>query len=208
MNYQLTCSKLATHCNGNFLEVPWKEISISSPFVHSHGQGGLCMHTQVQAAWDEFYLYLRYHCQDDEIIATMTKRDDPLYEEEVVEAFLAPVSIQEYYELNLSPRNVVFDSLIHHDGIYRTNHDSWDCEGLRTGVFRRNIGGQNFGDWDGYLSIPFASLGQAPVSGQIWRVNFFRIKRHDGDQYLAWAPTEAVPANFHVPGKFGTLVFA
>ena len=46
----------------------------------------------------------------------MTNRDDPLYNEEVVEAFVAPEDTHHYYEFNLSPRNVVFDSEIRHDG--------------------------------------------------------------------------------------------
>ena len=45
----------------------------------------------------------------------MVNQDDPLYEEEVV-SVIAPENLSQYYEFNLSPRNVVFDSLISHDG--------------------------------------------------------------------------------------------
>ena len=65
-----------------------------------------------------------------------------------------------------------------------------------------------FGDWDGYLAISFQCLNITPSSGQVMRVNFFRIKRRGGDQYLAWSPTHAEPANFHIPHKFGELILA
>ena len=160
--------------------------------------------TQVQAAWDKDYLYLRFHCQDDEILANILHRTI-LYDEEVVEAFIAPTSLGEYFEFNLSPRNVVFDSLIQHDGTKAAGYPNWDCHGLRHGVFRRNVSSSQFGDWDGYLAIPFQCLNITPSSGQVMRANFFRIKRRDGDQYLAWSPTNAEPANFHIPKNLECL---
>ena len=208
MNLQLTCTRTSASYQGDFLRVQWEIVPLSSPFVHSHGRGGNCYKTQVQAAWDKDYLYLRFHCQDDEIVANMLRRDDPLYDEEVVEAFIAPTSLGQYFEFNLSPRNVVFDSLIQHDGTKATGYPNWDCSGLRHGVFRRNASSSQFGDWDGYLAISFQCLNITPSSGQVMRVNFFRIKRRGGDQYLAWSPTHAEPANFHIPHKFGELILA
>lgn len=207
MGFLLNCVRLPASYNGDFLNVPWATVPISSPFVHSHGQGGDCLLTQVQAAWDNAFLYLRFHCQDEEIVANMKKRDDPLYDEEVVEAFLAPVSLGQYFEFNLSPRNVIFDSLITHDGKTFTGHPSWDCHFLKHGVQRRNSASPLFGDWDGYLAIPFECLNVIPASGQSWRANFYRIKRHGGDAYLAWSPTFAEPAAFHIPNYFGHVVF-
>lgn len=206
MGFQLNCPKLPSAYNGDFLAIPWATVPMSSPFAHSHGKGGECPTTQVQAAWDHTFLYLRFHCQDGEILANMHKRDEPLYDEEVVEAFLAPISLGQYYEFNLSPRNVVFDSLISHNGTTFTGHPSWDCHGLKHGVFRRNAAKKEFGDWDGYLAIPFECINVLPSSGQTWRVNFYRIKRQGGDQYLAWSPTLVEPAAFHIPSKFGELV--
>lgn len=203
---QLLCLKTPSACRGDYSAVPWDDLPLSSPFVHSHGKGGTCYLTQVQTAWDGEFLYIRFHCADDEILATMTERDQPLYDEEVVEVFIAPVSPSQYYEFNLSPRNVVFDSLIEHDGINFTGHSTWDCPQLVHGVYRRNSANHNFGDWDGYLAIPFACLNITPAPGQSLGINFFRIKRLPQDQYLAWSPTGRDPAAFHIPDRFGVLV--
>lgn len=203
---QLLCFKTPTACKGDYLAVPWINLPLSSPFVHSHGKGGSCYKTEVQVAWDQEFLYIRFHCNDDDILATMLQRDQPLYDEEVVEAFIAPVTLGQYFEFNLSPRNVVFDSLIEHDGINFTGHSNWDCLQLRHGVFRRNSAAKNFGPWDGYLAIPFECLNITPASGQTIRANFYRIKRLGGEQYLAWCPTGADPAAFHIPESFGELV--
>lgn len=205
-NQQLLCFKTPSPCGGDFLQVPWATLPVSSTFVHSHGEGGPCYNTQVQVAWEPQFLYVRFHCEDDEILATMEKRDQPLYDEEVVEVFLAPTSLGQYFEFNLSPRNVIFDSLITHDGTTFTGHPEWDCLGLKHGVFRRNAANRVFGDWDGYLAIPFECLNTKPASGQSIRANFYRIKRLGGEQFLAWSATEVKPANFHVPTKFGELI--
>lgn len=207
MSFQLNCVKLGQAYEGDFFAIPWSNAPMSSVFVPAHGKGGTSPKTQVQAVWDAQYLYLRFHCDDDEIVATMLKRDSPLYDEDVVEAFLAPVSLGEYYEFNLSPRNVIFDSFITHDGKNFKGHPNWDCYDVKHNVQRRNSALPIFGPWDGYLAIPFRCLNITPSSGQIWRANFYRIKRQGGDQYLAWSPTHADPANFHIPSKFGELIF-
>ncbi|NMA61215.1 MAG: hypothetical protein GX956_04945, partial [Firmicutes bacterium] len=72
---QLLCFKTPTACEGDYLAVPWGSLPLSSPFVHSHGRGGECYHTQVQVAWDQGFLYVRFHCEDDEIVANMRQRD-------------------------------------------------------------------------------------------------------------------------------------
>ena len=42
--------------------------------------------------------------------------------------------------------------------------------------------------------------------GDAWRVNLYRIDQYEGQQELyAWSPT--LCETFHVPGRFGELVF-
>lgn len=184
----------------------------------SDGAGPARYQTTVQTAWDSNYLYVAFRCEDDAILATMERRDDPLYEQEVVEVFIAPETLSSYFEFELSPRNVVFDAKVTHDG--RTFHGdvAWDCGGLLSVVFRQSPGHEenlwqvdagSFGSWVGALAIPFEALdGSSPRPGDEWRVNFYRIKRAPVPEFAAWSPTLAIPPNFHVPSRFGVLRFA
>lgn len=207
MRYTLNCVKTHKFCNGDFLKVSWEKSPSSSTFVYAEGNGREAIKTSVKTSWDDDFLYVRFRCEDSEIMANMVTRDEPLYDEEVVEVFLAPTSLEEYFEFNLSPRNVVFDSLIKHDGKRHHGHPEWNCLNFKHKVIRANPKGRCFGDWYGYMAIPFKCLDTLPKSGSRWNVNFYRIKRVGGEQYLAWSPTLVNPAYFHVPSKFGTLVF-
>ncbi|KRE70063.1 carbohydrate-binding family 9-like protein [Paenibacillus sp. Soil750] len=165
------------------------------------------LETRFRACWTAESLYIRYECEDDHVVTTMTRRDDPLYEEDVVEVFLDPFGGgTTYYEFEVSPRGVLFDALIHNklDG----NKDvdtSWIAKGFQAEVTPSNDDG-----WLVYdVRIPFADLDGAgvPHSGVVWHWNVFRIDddRDGVRHYSAWSPTGIV--NFHVPQQFGELVF-
>ena len=66
--------------------------------------------TRFRALWNDDGLYLRFDARDPSPWHTMTRRDEHLWEEEVVEIFLDPDrSGRDYYELEISPANVVCD---------------------------------------------------------------------------------------------------
>lgn len=172
--------------------------------------------TAFRACWNHRRLYLAFHCVDRDIQSAYLQRDDPLYEEEVVEAFLCPTGdLRHYYEFEVSPRNVVFDARVFSPDLNRATMQvdvSWDCPGLATAV-RRNppeASGEADRWWSVEMSIPFAAFPEIapPQPGDSWRVNFYRIDRADPPEFTAWSPTLEVPANFHVPQRFGVLTFA
>lgn len=195
---------------------PWSDLPGYGPFRLHNGTANSRYRTEVRTCWDDDHLYIAFRCQDEDILATMTDRDAPLYDQEVVEVFVAPRDLHNYFEFNVSPRNVVFDSLIHHDGTRFTGHPSWNCDGLRT-VTRRDASPQvdqpdapadGFGGWTAELAIPFRSLeALTPRNGDRWAINFYRIKRRPTDEYSCWSPTLLEPAQFHIPSRFGTLLF-
>jgi hypothetical protein len=168
--------------------------------------------TTVSAYYDDQYLNVVFSCADDHIEATMLDRDAPLYEEDVVEVFLAPAGISEYFEIEVSPRATVFDARIQSpDGVRETmTADSgWDCPGLLAGV-RRLVEAGGTVSIDTTIRIPFRGLDRGvPLEGEIWRANFFRVDRHPaaGDEYTSWRPTMKDPPDFHVAAAFGSLVF-
>jgi len=168
--------------------------------------------TSVAAWFDREYLTVLFSAEDDHIEANLFEHDASLYEEDVVEIFLAPEELTRYFELEVSPRGSTFDALIEspngtRDGLRADR--GWTCDGMWAAV-RSVTDDAGRITIDTLIRIPFAALGRStPVDGESWRGNFFRIDRHreHGDEYSAWQPTVKEPADFHVAAAFGTLRF-
>jgi hypothetical protein len=162
------------------------------------------LRTVVKMCRSDEGVHVRFECEDDHVVATYSKRDDPIYKEDVVEIFLDEEGRgTRYKEYEISPRNVVFDAMIDKKpGERPIVRVDWDDELLRTSVTARDNGGFVYD-----LVFPVGSFPIPPVPGSIWRMNFYRIdddrqgKRH----YWAWSPTGKV--DYHMPEKFGTVLF-
>ena len=168
--------------------------------------------TSVAAWYDDQYLSLLYSATDDHIRATFHRHDDPLYEQDVVEVFLAPDGLERYFEIEVSPHGVVFDAAIESPSGTREGmraDRSWTCNGLFVAL-RKVVESSGAMSVDTVVRVPFAALESAtPGGGETWRGNFFRIDRHPehGDEFSAWQPTMKTPADFHVAAAFGVLRF-
>jgi hypothetical protein len=58
------------------------------------------------------------------------------------------------------------------------------------------------------MRVPWKALKHAPRAGDRWRCNLFRCVGSDPSRgYLAWQPTHTPEPAFHVPEKFGWIVF-
>ena len=179
----------------------WEEIAPLSPLVLADGGGAPEQATTVRLCWDEEALHVRFDCEDRDAWGTYRQRDEPIWQEEVVEVFLAPGEEDpiDYVEIEVSPLGVLFDARIHNPTSLRadmTADVAWDCPGLRWQAGR----GKARQDWWAELSIPLEP-------GRIWRANFYRVERpRDGAaEYSCWSPTLTDPADFHKPVRFGVL---
>ena len=168
--------------------------------------------TTVAAYYDDQFLTIVFSAADDHIVATHYGHDEPLYEEDVVEAFLSPRHKREYFEIEVNPVGTTYDSHIDSpDGIRTTMRADvgWECTGLVAAV-RKMFAARSVMTVDTVMRVPFASLAAAtPARGESWLANFFRVDRHPGDrdEYTAWRPTMKNPADFHVVEAFGHLIF-
>jgi len=64
--------------------------------------------TQMRMLWDDECLYVYYVAYDRDLRGTFTKRDDPIYQEDVVELFLKPYADKPfYYEFEVNPIGTV-----------------------------------------------------------------------------------------------------
>jgi hypothetical protein len=165
--------------------------------------------TTVALRWTGERLEVRFAAVDDDPWSTFTERDAPLWQEEVVEVFLAPGAAdpRRYVELEVSPRGVLFDAVVDNpDGVRATMRvdTGWDCPGL---VWRATPSSRGY---QVDLEIPLAAVAEAcqAPSGDVWRANFYRIDRPRYGreaEFSAWSPTLADPPDFHRPERFGCL---
>lgn len=179
--------------------------------------------TDFRALWDAGAVYLRWDARDAAPWHTMTQRDDHLWEEEVVEIFLDPGRAgHDYFELEISPANVVCDVRMIRPSPDKKYDLSWNLEGLETrAVPWRDASGTTQG-WTAVARVPFSGLRSLPSvaavtlpprAGDRWRFNLFRVERPGGKEHpdqgaieAAWSPTGE--PSFHVPAAFRDFVFA
>jgi len=178
--------------------------------------------TRFRALWGEAGLFLRFDAVDPDPWHTMTRRDEHLWEEEVVEIFLDPGRAgRDYYELEISPANVVCDVRMIAPSPDKKMDLAFDLSGLETKVrLNKDGSGRTTGwtatallPWSGLASLPSArGVALPPKPGDRWRFNLFRIERPGGPRApekdaleVAWSPTGE--PSFHVPAAFRELVF-
>ena len=172
--------------------------------------------TALRLCHDGERLYVAFQCVDRDVWGSFTGRNQPLYEEEVVEAFLAPdADPRRYFELEANPCGAWFEARVESPELDRRSmrvDRDWVCAGWERAVrVRGTLDRRDDRDvwWSAEWAIPFAALeASAPRPGTRWRANFFRIDREGEGQFSAWVPTGADPPDFHRPACFGWLEFA
>jgi hypothetical protein len=198
--------------NSNLSRGGW-ETAVFEPLADCVTGNVPLLDTRVKAFYSETHLYVGFQVTDEQIVAHYEERDKPLYEEDVVELFLAPGSrLNYYYEFNISPKATVFDAIIlNNDGRAGVGRGElktwldWNCDGLTV-----LASDEQNGNWTISAAIPFAELhfagNKTPSSGDRWRANFCRIEYGaDETEYSAWNPPEIL--DFHTTEKFGELIF-
>src|SRR5262249_14415366 len=153
---------------------------------------------EAKVLWDDKYLYVAFQLEDKDVWATKTARDDKLWTEEAVEVFLdADGDKATYVELQVNPKNAVFDSYLPK---YRENQNDFEA-GMKPAVFvdgRVDKRDDTDKGWSVEMQIPLVSArgkdatmkNVPPVIGTVWRANFFRMDMPAGKPQAgtAWSP--------------------
>jgi hypothetical protein len=170
------------------------------------------LRTEARLAYDDQHLYVAFDAEDPDVWGTLRKRDDPIYEQEVVEVFLdANADGRTYNEMQVSPHNVTFDAYF---PARRQGMDlSWDS-GMTTAVKVRgtldNPADRDEG-WRVEMKIPFARLaevpGLPPKKGERWRFNAYRLEHVERRQVEGQSFSPLFIGDFHALPRFGWLVF-
>ena len=180
--------------------------------------------TWAKLFYTKDHLYIGAYLQDEHIWGSLTERDAKTWQEEVFEVFIDPnADGQDYLELQVTPRNVVFDARFEQmlgrgQGSAQEQIDrakAFTVEGMVTAVKVEgtlNDASDKDTAWTIEIKLPFASLpggGQPPKPGESWAVNLYRFDRPDQaktDQ-RAWAWSTAANRSFHEVSKFGAVQF-
>ena len=206
---QYYCTKIEDDLllDGNVDKLQW-ESAKELLLVDNTTGGKPRQATTVKLLWNDKNLYVCFRCIDTYINATMTDYNDKLYEEEVVEVFIDDNrDLKTYMEFEVNPLNALLHYSIHND-----------LKGSKIGYARvdKNVKSavlcdEAKGIWSVELEIPFSEFITAenipPKTGDKWLINLYRIDRpkNKKEEYMSWSPTGK--DNFHLPEKFGELIF-
>jgi len=187
---------------------PWGSLPTLPPFMLANGSGPARQQTRARVCYDSKALHVRFDCDDHDIWGTYTQRNDPIYDEEAVEVFLAPGEADpvRYFEFEISPNGVLFDALIYNPSSQRSELEwdaTWDCPGIRWQATRDDAANR----WWASVVIPWPPVAPPGDLPRVWRANFYRIERprDAGPEFSCWSPTMTEPADFHKPAYFGIL---
>jgi hypothetical protein len=78
--------------SGDLYQLDWSDLAGLSPFILADGSRKARQQTAVHLCCTSQLLYVHFDCQDRDIWGNYTRRDDPLYNEEAVEIFIAPTA--------------------------------------------------------------------------------------------------------------------
>jgi hypothetical protein len=196
--------------DGALDEEAWRETpEIPLRYACINRTGEPEQRTSFKIRWDRENLYVAYIVEDDNPWATMRKRDEYLWEEEVVELFVDQDSDGVgYREFEVNPLNTQVDLDIQPDKSIQERL-AWDAAGWESAVRRTEAG------WVVEMAVPFSAFEGAPnlppKAGDRWRANFYRIDRPEGPEnpkeirFSAWS---FVRRSYHEPDRFGYLIFA
>ena len=209
--YEVARTAVPLKVDGKLDDLSWAKAAPVGDFVNNSDGSPSQYKTEAKVLYDDNFLYFSFRCQDDNIWATLKRRDQHLWEEEVVEVFLqADPQKPSYIELEVNPLGTMLDIYLL-DVRKPLHYESWNSEKLRWGVqvFGTVDGKGGDHEWTCEIALPMEDVVTAPhlppQPGDRWRMNLYRGESRPTHAEMAWSPT--LKNDFHVPGRFGEIVF-
>jgi hypothetical protein len=208
--YEVLRTDRPIHVDGSLDESAWAAAPPVGPFVNNRDGSPSPIRTESKMLYDDRFLYVAFRSTDENIWATMTRRDAHLWEEEVVEVFVQGDARQaSYIELEVNPLGAMLDIFLL-DIRKPLHYESWNSEKLQWAVHVDGTVDGKPGDkeWTCEIALPLEDVATAPhnppLAGDRWRVNLYRIEKRPAAASLAWSATGR---DFHQPAMFGEIVF-
>lgn len=203
--------------DGTLDEADWRAAQSTGPLVNTfNGEPGE-FEARVQVLYDDQRVYFGFVVADDYLKTTFKQNDDHLWEQDTVEVMLDPEGdARNYFELQVSPRGVHFDTRYDSPRQPRPfGHVDWDSK-VEAKVALNGKLDDEAAD-TGYVAefaLPWTAFATGdppaakPTAGATWRMNFFVMDARSGEQRqraVAWSPPRV--GDFHTLAQFGRVVF-
>jgi hypothetical protein len=210
--------------DGKLDEPAWKTAASTGPLVDvrtGEPNREAPVNGEVKLLWSDAGMYVAFSVAEKDLIGGFKKgeKDPHLWTKDTVEIMVDPDGDgdnKDYYEIQINPQNLVFDSQfdaynepkVLPDGPF--GHQEWSANVKSAVTLDGTI--DNSTDEDrGYTVealVPWKSFGKAqklpPEVGSSWRINFYAMKNNDG---VSWSPILG-QGNFHKASRFGRVVWS
>ena len=209
--------------DGKLEDDAWKTAAATPAFVDvgtGENNTSFPVNGSAKLAWDDANMYIAFKVEDPDVIGGFAKdaKEPHLWTKDTVEVMVDPDGDgdnADYYEIQVNPQNLVFDTQYDNYNSPKTEpdgpfgHQEWSSH-LKSAVIVDGTMDKP-GDKDkGYtveMAIPWASFTKAkshpPKPGDEWRMNFYAMKNNGG---VAWSPILG-QGNFHKASRFGRVVW-
>ena len=211
----------SVHIDGKLDDAAWKDAAATAQFVSvtsGKPDPDASVQGSAQLLWDEKGLYVGATIKDDDVEGGFDKgaKDPHLWTKDCLEIMIDPDGDgdnQDYYEIQINPQNLVFDSRFDEYNKPRTEpkgpfgNQDWSAK-LESAVSVQGTLDNGDDDDQGYIveaRIPWSSLDKAksvpPKPGDAWRLNLYAMHDNSG---VAWSPILG-QGNFHKASRFGRI---
>ncbi len=213
----------APRIDGRLDDPAWRSAADTGSF-RDVATGGPSLRVDVGGAalllWDDEALYVGATIADRDVEGGFPAGavDPHLWTRDTLEVMLDPDGDgdgRDYYEIQIGPQNLVFDSRFDAynaprggpDGPF--GHEGWSSR-VESAVTVHGTLDEPGDEDEGYVieaRLPWAAFDRAqrvpPAPGDRWRVNLYAMERGGG---VAWSPILG-QGNFHRASRFGRLIF-
>ena len=234
-SYTTFKTSTAPTIDGKIEKRVWRKANWTAAFADIVGRKNPtpALETRCKMLWDDQYLYIAAELIETDIWASLSKRDDIVYNDHDFEVFLDPNNDgEQYVEIEINALGTVMDLFMNKPYKKGGRFDlGWNTQGLKTAVkIYGTINNNTDRDkkWTVEMAIPFEALKRGgrishPTDGSTWRINFsrvqwpmekegttYKIKREEEGRRLresnwVWSPTGVI--DMHLPEKWGYLHF-
>jgi hypothetical protein len=210
--YEVSRTATQVKVDGKLDDSVWSKVAPLRDFRQNLDGSPSAAKTEARLLYDNDFLYVSFRCTDQNIWATFKRRDEHLWDEEVVELFVqADPKQKNYIELEVNPLGTMLDIYLI-DIRKPLNYQSWNSSKLKWGVeiFGTVDGKDGDREWTCEIALPMEDIVTArnlpPQAGDRWRLNLYRMEKLPTPALLAWSPT--FKDDFHLPERFGEIVFS